>query len=149
MKILINNNTFPYNLEKKINKLVVKPGNYNKLQDEEIKKIKIKLENNNNNNNIIISDALIRSIRSAYMNEREIKNHNKFIKNKKNLIKDYFKYKNIFKLSKNYDLSPIKILKYILEYHRLSKFNISLILNLSSKKNFSLIKKNFLLMINF
>ena len=41
------------------------------------------------------------------------------------------------------DFSPIKILKYILEYHKLSKNNISLILDLTAKKKIKQIKEKF------
>ena len=141
MKVVINNIPFPYELEKKLSKLLIKSGDYSKLEDKDLEKIKIFLKKRKREYNIIPSNAIIRSIRSAYMNERELINHRSFNKYKKNIIKDFFKYNNIFKVSKKYDFSPIKILKYILEYHNLSKTNISLILHLSAKKKFKTIKK--------
>lgn len=143
MKVIINNIPFPYELEKKVAKILIKPGDYSKLEDKKLEKIKNILKKENKKYNIIPSNAIIRSIRSAYMNQREIINHKLFNKNKKLIIKDYFKHTNIFKVSKKYDFSPIKILKYILEYHKLSKNNIGLILKLTSKKKMKEIKKKF------
>ena len=68
MKIFIKNNSFPYKLEKKIKNKLIIPGNYNKLTDSQINKLKKLI---NENENLIASNAIIRSIRSAYINERE------------------------------------------------------------------------------
>ena len=143
MKVIINNKPFPYELEKNLSKLLIKSGNYSKLDEKDLEYIKVFLKNKEKEFNIIPSNAIIRSIRSAYMNERELINHRYFNKYKKKIIKDFFKYKDIFKVSKKYDFSPIKILKYILEYHKLSKNNITLILHLSAKKELKTIKKKF------
>jgi hypothetical protein len=143
MKVFINNKPFPYELEKKLSKLLIKSGDYSKLEDKDLEKIKIFLKKKEIEYNIIPSNAIIRSIRSAYMNERELINHRSFNKYKKIIIKDFFKYNDIFKVSKKYDFSPIKILKYILQYHKLSKNNIILILHLSAKKEYKTIKKKF------
>lgn len=143
MKVSIKNIPFPYKLEEYISRLLVIKGDYSKLDDSNLEKVKKILKKQEENYNIIPSNAIIRSIRSAYLNERELKNHRNFNKYKKVIIKDYYKEHNIFKISKKYDFSPIKILKYILEYHNLSKTNISLILNLTAKKNLKTIKKKF------
>ena len=80
MKIFIKNNSFPYKLEKKIKEILVKPGIYTKLTDEEIDEIKKLI---NKNNKLIASNAIIRSIRSAYINERELTNVINYKKKKK------------------------------------------------------------------
>ena len=80
------------------------------------------------------------------MNQREIINNPFFDNHKHKIIKDYFKIKDIFKLSKKYDFSPIKILKFILSYHKIPKHEINKILYFVSEKNIKEIKKNIILM---
>ena len=69
-------------------------------------------------------------------------------KNKKNIINKYFKQKNIFIISKKYDVSPIRIIKLLLKHHHVSNNNINKILILVSKK-FDMIKRNILLILHF
>ena len=88
MKIFIKNNSFPYKLEKKIKEILVKPGIYTKLTDEEIDEIKKLI---NKNNKLIASNAIIRSIRSAYINERELTNVINYKKKKIKLLKNIIK----------------------------------------------------------
>ena len=146
MKIFIKNNPFPYKLEKKIKEILVKPGIYTKLTDEEIDKIKKLI---NKNNKLIASNAIIRSIRSAYINERELINIINYKKNKNKIIKDYYKNNNIFILSKKYDVSPIRIIKLLLKKHHVSNNNINKIFLLVSKKKYEIIKKKYSFNINF
>ena len=146
MKIFIKNNPFPYKLEKKIKDILVKPGIYTKLTDEEIDKIKKLI---NKNNKLIASNAIIRSIRSAYINERELINIINYKKNKKKIIKDYYKNNNIFILSKKYDVSPIRIIKLLLKKHHVSNNNINKIFLLVFKKKYEIIKKKYSFNINF
>lgn len=146
MKIFIKNNPFPYKLEKKIKEILVKPGIYTKLTDSEINKIKKII---NKKDNLIASNAIIRSIRSAYINDRELTNIIHYKKNKNNIINDYYKVNNIFSLSKKYDVSPIRIIKLLLKHHHVSSLNIKKIFILVSKKKYDIIKKKYPFNINF
>tara|TARA_B100000575_G_scaffold266448_1_gene243786 strand:+ start:2045 stop:2926 length:882 start_codon:yes stop_codon:yes gene_type:complete len=146
MKIFIKNNSFPYKLEKKIKEILVKPGIYTKLTDEEIDEIKKLI---NKNNKLIASNAIIRSIRSAYINERELTNVINYKKKKNKIIKEYYKNNNVFIISKKYDVSPIRIIKLLLKKHHVSNNNINKILLLVSKKKYDMIKKKYPFNINF
>tara|TARA_B110000208_G_C11752878_1_gene424126 strand:+ start:733 stop:1632 length:900 start_codon:yes stop_codon:yes gene_type:complete len=143
MRVNIKFNLFPYKLEKHLAKLLIIPGKYGKLDNNDLLKIKKFLKDKQKNYNIIPSNAIIRSIRSAYMNERELINSQKMKKTKDKIIKEYIKDKDILAISKKFDFSPIKILKYILQYYSFSKNNISLILYLASNKQVNYIQKNF------
>ena len=59
------------------------------------------------------------------------------------------KKKNIFIISKKYDVSPIRIIKLLLKHHHVSNNNINKILILVSKKKFDMIKKKYPFNITF
>ena len=40
MKVVIKNLPFPYELEKILSKILIKPGDYSKLEDKKLEKIK-------------------------------------------------------------------------------------------------------------
>lgn len=142
IKLNFKNNAFPYKLEKILaNKLII-PGNYFKITDKQLKELKKYLKQKNISF-ILPSNAIIRSIRSAYMIDREIINNAFFDNHKNKIIKDYYKYKDIFKISKKYDFSPIKILKFILKNNKISSKEINKILNYVSNKNVNEIKKKY------
>jgi len=143
MRINIKFNLFSYKLEKKLAKLLIIKGNYGKLESKDLVRIKNYLKTQEKKYNIIPSNAIIRSIRSAYMNERELINSSKMKDAKNQIIKEYIKDKNILAISKKLDFSPIKILKYILQYYSFSKNNISLIIYLASNKQVKYIQNNF------
>jgi hypothetical protein len=109
-RLNIKINKISYKLEKKLAKAVIIKGNYKKLTDKQLDK----LNNYIKKKNLDVSLNDILSIRSSYMTIKIIKDSNKL----KSLINKINKlYKKGIKLSwisKNYDLSPILILKNIL-----------------------------------
>jgi hypothetical protein len=101
---------------KKINK---KPPNcFGPISDEEIDfvKSKVKLKYDMN-----IDPHIIWSIKSAYMKDQIILTHFKLSKYKSKLIDDYRQKISIKRLSKKYGLSPMTIMRYILETKYLTK----------------------------
>tara|TARA_B110000208_G_scaffold171663_2_gene214102 strand:- start:5624 stop:6523 length:900 start_codon:yes stop_codon:yes gene_type:complete len=135
MKINIDINYFPYKIEKLLSNLLIIPGNYSRLKRNDLEKIKKLLMEIKKKYNIIPSNAIIRSIRSAYMNQRFILTHDKLINNKKIIIKHYNNNISILDISKKLDLSPIKLLKIILKNKGYTSKDISSLLYLISSTN--------------
>ena len=64
MNIIIKNNSFPYNLEKKIQEETINPGNFKEIKKSLLGDIAYKYN---------VSKDLVKSIRSSYMKHTMIK----------------------------------------------------------------------------
>lgn len=105
-------NQIPDDVEKYIIKKIKKkpPKCFGPISDDEINFVKLKVKTKFN---LDINPHIIGSIKSTYMKNQIILTHYKLSKYKINLYKHYKK--GILKLSKKYDLSPMTIMRYILE----------------------------------
>jgi hypothetical protein len=135
--------------EKYILKILNKkpPVCYAKLSSNEIKNLENKIINNQEfkeYNNIL---EQIKSIRSSYIKNKMIFNHQSLLKNTNKIIKDYNNKVNILEISKNYDGSPLNIMRVILlktnSKERIKKFfNNPSLLNDYDYEQFNLAKEN-------
>jgi hypothetical protein len=129
-------NQIPENVEKYIIKLINKKKSYKsygEISSKEISYIKyhIKIKFN-----IKINSQIIISIKSAYMKNYMINNYYKLKLYSKKLIQEY-PTNNIIKLCSKYDISPMTILRFILE----SKYKLKIkyiILNLDILSSYDL-----------
>ena len=94
--------------ELKLSKAVVIEGNYKKLNESQIEKIRSYILNKPN---LTLDDVL--SMRSSYMNMKIMENNNKLLKKIRLFKKLYLKGISIKELSKIHDFSPISMLKNI------------------------------------
>lgn len=108
VELTIKINPVKIKTEMKLSKAIVIKGNYKKLNESQIEKIRMYILNKPN---LTLDDVL--SMRSSYMNMKIFENNNKLLKNIKKLKKFYLKGISIKELSKVHDFSPISMLKNI------------------------------------
>lgn len=115
IKLNINIRSLPNNIEKFIIKKLNKnpPKSYGNISSTELNQVKSMSKNRFPEESKMISDELIRSIRSIYMKNHMINSHIKLKKNSDNLKKDYENGIDILKLTGKYDISPLNILREI------------------------------------
>ena len=121
-------------IENKIVKLINIHGFYGKLDNNMIHDILKFLKKNFKN----IKEGIILSVRSAYIIDKIIFNHDKLKRNSLELYNEYLKNKDVIKISKKYDFSPMSIIRQFLLIMGYSKKNIKSILKdpkLISDKN--------------
>jgi hypothetical protein len=115
LKININIRSLPNEIEKfiikKFNKNILKL--YAKIQDDELNMIKSMTKNRFSNESFLISDELIKSIRSSFVRNHMIKKHFNLKNNIDKIIKNYKEGIDILKLTSKYDISPLNILREI------------------------------------
>lgn len=109
-KININISPIDYNLEMKLSNAVLIKGNYKKLNDRQINKLKryIKLRK------LSLQIEDIFSIRSAYMTMKIMKNSYRLKKSINEIYKLYENNITLKEIVKKYDLPPIPLIKNIL-----------------------------------
>tara|TARA_B100000886_G_scaffold325430_1_gene270975 strand:+ start:499 stop:1329 length:831 start_codon:yes stop_codon:yes gene_type:complete len=107
-----------FKLEKKLSKYIVISGNYRELNDKHLNLINKYIKNKPIDINTILS------MRSAYMNIKNINNHSRIRNNANEFLKLYKKGITISEISKEYDLSPMGILRSIFEKMNYSKEQI-------------------------
>ena len=109
-KININISPIDYNLEMKLANAVLIKGNYKKLNDKQINKLKryIRLRK------LSLQIEDIFSIRSAYMTMKIMKNSNRLRKSMNEIYKMYENNISLKEITKKYDLPPIPLIKNIL-----------------------------------
>jgi len=95
----------PFDIEKKLSKILIKKGDFGVAIDNDLLELEKKFKVNIN---------IIKSLRSQLIKEKVIKTHYLVKKFKKNIIKDYENY-DILLLSKKYDLSPMTIMRMVIE----------------------------------
>ena len=117
---------------KKINKKA--PESFGPISDSEINFVKTKVKTKFD---LDINPHIIRSIKSAYMKNEIILTHYKLNQYGSKLIKKYNLKKNVLRLSKRYGLSPMTILRYVLESKYKKKFK-DIVSNLSTIDEFDL-----------
>ncbi len=107
-------NQIPNNIEQYIIKKINKkpPKCFGPISDNEINFVVSKVKSKYN---LDINPHIIGSIKSAYMKDQIILTHYKLSKYRSKLFDNYKKKKNILKLSKKYGLSPMTIIRLILE----------------------------------
>jgi len=107
-------NKIPDNVEKYIIKKINKkaPESFGPITDSEINYVRTRIKTKFDYD---INPHIIGSVKSAYMKDQIILTHYKLNKYKSDLIKKYQQKKNVLKLSKRYGLSPMTIMRYILE----------------------------------
>lgn len=127
-------NQIPDNIEKYIIRKMNKksPESFGPISEKEINYVKTRVKNKFN---LIIDSNIISSIKSAYMKNYIIITHYKLNKYKLKLMEKYLQKKGILKLSKKYDLSPMTIMRYVLETKYKKKIK-DLIPNLSRLTQF-------------
>ena len=118
MKLNIIIQSIPDEIEKYIlNNLELKaPNSYAEISTQELDNIILKTHKHFKNYKDIISEELIKSIKSSYMKNYIIMHNNNIYKNFKNIIKDYNNKINIIKICKKYDISPLNLLRQIFKY---------------------------------
>ena len=109
-KININISPIDYNLEMKLSNAILIKGNYKKLNDRQINKLKryIKLRK------LSLQIEDIFSIRSAYMTMKIMKNSYRLKKSINEIYKLYENNITLKEIVKKYDLPPIPLIKNIL-----------------------------------
>lgn len=115
-----------------INELLKTKFKYKQITPEFVKNIisKLKLEDT-------ITSDIIFSLNKSYITQHIIENNNKNIKkHKKEIMQDYNTNKNIVKMSKEYDISPLNIMREIIK--DVYKTKISKI----SKNNLNILSEN-------
>lgn len=142
-------NILPDEIEKYIIKLLNKkaPECYSKLSDEESNFLKKEIILNPLLKKYDISIEQIKSIRSAYVKNKMVKNHFSLVKNTNKIINDYNDHNSILKISKKYDGSPLNIMRIILlknnSKEKVKKmFNNPELLNDYDLKQFVIAKNN-------
>lgn len=134
-------NPISIKIEEKLSKAVVIKGNYKKLNENQIEKIKSYISNKANLN---LEDVL--SMRSSYMSMKIMENNNRLLKKVKFLKKAYLKGMTIKELSKVHDFSPISMLKNIFYKLGISKNKVKDYLNkVGDISSFNLEQINFAL----
>lgn len=129
--LLIKNNPISSELEKKLSKILVIPGNYKKLNDKQLHILKKYIKKKS----ITLEDVL--SMRSAYMNIKLLKNHYKMSKFSSKFTKLYLDDKMpLLDISKKYDFPPIGVLKNIFYKRKFSKEKVK---NFFKLKNLNLL----------
>lgn len=115
VKININIRSLPNEIEKfiikKLNKNIQKL--YAKIQDDELNMVKSMTKNRFSNESFLISNELIKSIRSSFVKNHMVKKHFILKNNIEKIIKDYNEGIDILKLTSKYDISPLNILREI------------------------------------
>ena len=116
-KININISPIDYNLEMKLANAVLIKGNYKKLNDKQINKLKryIRLRK------LSLQIEDIFSIRSAYMTMKIMKNSNRLKKSMNEIYKMYENNISLKEITKKHDLPPIPLIKNILYKKKYSK----------------------------
>ena len=117
-KLNIEISPISFELEKKLSKYIIISGNYRELNDKHLNLINKYIKNKPINVNTILS------MRSAYMNIKNINNHSRIKNNANKFLKLYKKGISISEISTEYDLSPMGILRKIFEQMNYSKEKI-------------------------
>lgn len=134
-------NAISIKIEEKLSKAVVIKGNYKKLNENQIEKVKSYISNKDNLN---LEDVL--SMRSSYMSMKIMENNNRLLKKVKLLKKAYLKGISIKELAKVHDFSPISMLKNIFYKLGMSKNKVKDYLNkVGDISSFNLEQINFAL----
>ncbi len=104
-------------LPNKVEKFIIRrldknpPKSYAKISDSELSKIYKQSVNRFPSDSSLITDQLIKSIRSGYMKNHMITRHSNLKKNKDKIISDYKNGLDVLKISGMYDISPLNILR--------------------------------------
>lgn len=106
-------------LPNKIEKFIIKkldrnpPNSYAKISDNELNKINNMGKRRFPNESDLITEELIKSLRSSYMKNHMIHTYKNLKKNRNKIINNYKNGMNIINLSGMYDISPLNILREI------------------------------------
>jgi hypothetical protein len=121
LSVILQNNKLPNNIEKYILKSLnfKPPGSYSRMSDSEILHIQQKIKDKYNWN--IIQNIIV-CIKTQYMQSYIVQNHYKIKSHFYQIYQLYEQMTNIIELCTKYDLSPMTILRPILEKKYKTKF---------------------------
>ena len=104
-KFSVNSTIIPFDLEKKLYQKLIIKGDFGKADKKKINKLSIKYN---------VDSNILKSLRSQFLKEKVIKRHFLVKKYKLDILNDY-QSNDILWLSNKYDISPMTIIRMIIE----------------------------------
>jgi hypothetical protein len=132
-KFSVNSTIIPFDLEKKLYQKLIVKGDFGKADKKKINKLSIKYN---------VDSNILKSLRSQLLKEKVIKRHFLVKKYKLDILNDY-QSNDILWLSNKYDISPMTIIRMIIEEKYNDKFKKALKkINLDDRKQLELAEIN-------